>query len=70
MDFIEAMRLFGPLRVFANKYGEFYLLENWIKEEGKLPRKKKRCTHYVKAGRNEKEVHTYYHNPDFFHTGE
>ena len=64
MDILEVMKQFGPMRVFANSKGEFYLPDHWIKEEGKLPRKKNGCTHYVKAGPNEKEIRIHYHNPD------
>jgi hypothetical protein len=61
----EIEKLFSPMRVFADKQGEFFIPVSWIKEEGRLPRKKKGCTHYVKAGPNDKEIYTHYFNPDF-----
>lgn len=57
----KSIKSLHPMRIFANKQGVFYLPINWIKDEGRLPRKKNGCTHF---GPNEKEIYTHYHNPD------
>ncbi|WP_153796433.1 hypothetical protein [Foetidibacter luteolus] len=61
----EILKHLSPMRIFANKESEFFIPQHWIKEEGRLPRKIKGCTHYVKAGPNQREIYTEYFNPDF-----